>query len=107
MRLHVRVLSSEESLRPVDRELFDLVDNLAASVVPLAGIALGVLVRRHAADRLENARPREVLGRDQLDLPALPLELAFEQLGDLGIDVGQSGGAQLLEGFLGDGHGRS
>ena len=66
-------------LRAVDRELLDLVDDLAAAVVALAGIALGVLVRRHRADGLEDARPGEVLGRDQLDLAALPLELAAEQ----------------------------
>src|SRR5207248_6229656 len=39
-----------------------------------------------------------------LDLPALPLELAPEQLGDLRIDVAQSGGAQVLKGFLGNVH---
>ena len=77
--------------------LLDLVDDLAAAVVALARVALGVLVRRHDADGLEDARPREVLGRDQLDLVALALELLAEQLGDLGIDLGEAGGAQLLE----------
>ena len=86
VRLDVRVLGAEERLRAVDRELLDLVDDLAAAVVALARIALGVLVRRHAADRLEHARPGEVLGRDQLDLAALALELAAEQLRDLGVD---------------------
>ena len=79
VRLHVRVLGAEQLLRPVDRELLDLVDDLAAAVVALARVALGVLVRRHAADRLEHARPGEVLGGDQLDAVALPLELAAEQ----------------------------
>ena len=68
VRLDVRVLGAEELLRAVDRELLDLVDDLAAAVVAAAGIALGVLVRRHGADRLEHARPGEVLGCDQLDL---------------------------------------
>src|SRR5438034_857295 len=57
MRLHVRMLGAEELLRPVDRQLFNLVDDLAAAVVPFPRIALGVLVRRHAADCLEDARP--------------------------------------------------
>ena len=104
VRLDVRVLGAEELLRPVDRELLDLVDDLAAAVVAAAGIALGVLVRRHGADRLEHARPGEVLRRDQLDLAALALELAAEQVGDLGVDVGEAGGAKLVERFLGDGH---
>ena len=81
------MLGAEQRLRAVDRELLDLVDDLAAAVVALARIALGVLVRRHRADRLEHGRPGEVLGRDQLDLAALALELAPEQLGDLRVDV--------------------
>ena len=68
MRLDVRVVGAEERLRPVDRELLELVDDLAAAVVAAAGIALRVLVRRDRADGLEDRRPREVLGRDQLDL---------------------------------------
>ena len=97
VRLDVRVLGAEERLRAVDRELLDLVDDLAAAVVAAARIALGVLVRRHAADGLEHRRPREVLGRDELDLAALALELALEECSDLRIDVGEPGGAQLLE----------
>ncbi len=97
MRLDVRVLGAEERLRAVDRELLDLVDDLAPAVVAPPRIALRVLVRRDAADRLEHRRPREVLGRDELDLAALPLELALEQRGHLGIDVCEAGGAQILE----------
>ena len=105
VRLHVRVLGAEERLGPLARELLDLVDDLAAAVVALAGIALGVLVRRRRADRLEHRRPREVLGRDQLDLPALPLQLAPERVGDLGVDLGEAGRTKLLEGLLRDRHG--
>ena len=54
--LDVRVLGAEERLRAVDRELLDLVDDLAAAVVALARIALGVLVGRHGADGLEDRR---------------------------------------------------
>ena len=104
VRLDVRVLGAEERLRPVDRQLLDLVDDLAAAVVALARITLGVLVRRHRADRLEHARPGEVLGRDQLDLVPLPLRLAPQQIGDLGVDVGQTGRAEAVQRVLGDGH---
>src|SRR5262249_30632691 len=79
-------------------------DDLAAAVVAPARVALGILVRGHAADGFEDARPREVLRGDQLDLIPLPLELASEQLGYVGIDLSQSGGAQVLKGFLGNGH---
>ena len=90
VRLHVRVLGPEERLRPVDRELLDLVDDLAAAVVALAGVPLGVLVRRHRPDRLEHRGPGEVLRGDQLDLVALPLELGAEQLGDVGVDLARA-----------------
>ena len=43
MRLHVRVLGPEERLGAVDRELLDLVDDLAPAVVAPARVALGYL----------------------------------------------------------------
>ena len=104
VRLDVRVLGAEQLLRAVDRRLLDLVDDLAAAVVAPARIALGVLVRRHRADRLEDRRPGEVLGGDQLDLVALPLELAAEQLGDRRVDLVEAGGLEVLERLLRDRH---
>ena len=104
MGLDVCVLGLEEILGPVDRELLDLVDDLAAAVVPLARVPLGVLVRRHRADRLEDRRPREVLRRDQLDLAALPLELVAEERRDVRIDLGKARGAQFGEGMGGVDH---
>ena len=79
-------------LGALDRELLDLVDDLAAAVVALAGQALGVLVREHRADGLEHGRPGEVLGRDQLELVALARELGVAEAGDLGIDLGRGRG---------------
>ncbi len=105
VRLDVRVLGAEQLLRAVDRELLDLVDDLAAAVVALAGVTLGVLVRRHRADGLEHGRPGEVLRGDQLDLAALALELLAEQPGDVRVDLGEAGGGEVLEGLLRDGHG--
>ena len=58
VRLDIRVLGAEERLRAVDRELLDLVDDLAAAVVPPARVALRVLVRPHVADRFEQAPAR-------------------------------------------------
>src|SRR5436190_1308370 len=104
VRLDVRVLRAEELLRPVDRELLDAVDELAAAVVAPARVALGVLVRRRRADCLQDRRPREVLRRDQLDLAALPLEFAAEEVGDLRVDLLEPGGPQVLERLLRDRH---
>ena len=44
MRLHVGVGGAEQALRALDRELLDDVDVLAAPVVALARVTLGVLV---------------------------------------------------------------
>ena len=104
VRLDVRVLGAEERLRALARQLLHLVDDLAAAVVALARVALGVLVRRRRADRLEHRRPGEVLGRDQLDLTALPLELAAERVGDLGVDLGETRRPKVLERLLRDRH---
>ena len=51
VRLDVGVLGAEQRLGAVDRELLDDVDVLAAAVVALARVALGVLVGQHGALR--------------------------------------------------------
>ena len=50
-------------------------------------------------------RPREVLGRDQLDLAALALELAPEERGDVRVVLGEPAGPQALELLGRDCHG--
>ncbi len=97
VRLDVRMLRPEEALRPLDGQGLDLVDHLAAAVVPLARVALRVLVRRHRPDGLEHARPREVLRGDELDLAALALELASHEARNLRVDLRQAGGAKHVD----------
>ena len=48
VRLHVGVVGAEQFLGTLDGQRLDVVDVLAAAVVALARIALGVLVRQHA-----------------------------------------------------------
>jgi hypothetical protein len=87
--LDVGVLGAEERLGAIDRELLGDVDPLAAAVVALAGVALGVLVRQHGALRLEHRLGHEVLAGDHLQRALLALELARENLRDLGIHLGE------------------
>ena len=61
VRLHVGPLGAEELLDAVDGELLGLVDHLAATVVALAGVAFGVLVRHAAAHGLHDLIADEVL----------------------------------------------
>ncbi len=96
--LDVGVLRPEQRLRAVDRELLDLVDDLAAAVVPTARVPLRVLVREHRAGRLQHGGPREVLGGDQLDLAPLALGLPTDQGRDLGVVLREAPDPQSARG---------
>ena len=76
MRLDVGVLGAEERLGALEGELLDDVDVLAAAVVALARVALGVLVGEPGALGFHHRGEGEVLAGDQLDLPRLPVALA-------------------------------
>ena len=91
--LDVGEARAEELAGPLDRQRLGHVDELAAAVVALARIALGVLVRHHRALRLEHGAADDVLRRDQLDLVALAAELAP----DGGENLRVAGGEILAE----------
>ena len=95
VRLHVGVVGAEQRLRAIDRELLDDVDVLAAAVVALAGIALGVLVREDAPLRLEDRGGHEVLAGDHLQRALLAFELTADRLGHLGVDIGKWAGEEI------------
>ena len=76
VRLDVCVVRAEQPRHTLDRQTLDLIDVLAAAVVARAGIALGVFVRQVAANSLHDGLTREILGRDQLQMVALALQLA-------------------------------
>jgi hypothetical protein len=91
VRLDVRELGAEQRLGALDGELLGDVHLFAAAVVAAAGVALGVLVRQHGALRLQHRDGNEVLRGDHLEVAALTLELALENLRDLGVDLGERG----------------
>ena len=74
---------AEQLLGTVDGQLLDHVDVLAAAVVAPPRVALGVLVRRDTADRLQDGARYEVLRRDHLERVPLACELAGECGGDV------------------------
>ena len=86
VRLEVGVLGAEERLGALDADLLGAVDDLAATVVTAAGVALGVLVRQRRAQGREHGRAGEVLAGDELQSAAQPGELVVDDLGDLGVD---------------------
>ena len=85
VRLHVRVLGSEQRLRAADGQRLGDVDELAAAVVALARIAFGVFVGQHRAGGLEDRLADEIFGGDQLEAVVLPVLFVANGLGDLGI----------------------
>ena len=54
--LDVGMLGAEQLLGPIAGQILDHVDMLAAAVIAPAGIAFGIFVRQHAADRLHDGR---------------------------------------------------
>jgi hypothetical protein len=75
VRLHIRELSAEQRLQPVDGQLLHHVDVLAAAVVAASRVTLGVLVRQHRTLRLHHRRRREVLRCDHLQRLLLATQL--------------------------------
>ncbi len=91
VRLDVRVVGPEELLGPLDGERLDDVDELAAVVVSLARVSLGVLVGHDASLGLEDRLVDEVLRRDELQLSGLSLRFLQDGGRHLGIDLLQHG----------------
>ena len=93
VRLDIRVLGAEqvERARSIASCSTD-VDVLTAAVVPLAGVALRVLVRQHRALAFEHGERHEVLRGDHLQRPLLAVELQRQHFGDLRVDLGQTAG---------------
>src|SRR6267143_6698747 len=83
------MLGAEQLLRPIDRELLDLIDDFAAAVVALPRQPLGVLVGERGAHGFEYCDRHEVLARDQLEAMLLPRDLLVDEGANLGIDVGK------------------
>src|SRR6266567_4217706 len=76
VRLHIGELAAEQLLGALDRQRLGDIDEFAAAIIALAGIAFGVLVGHHRALRLEDGAADDVLRCDQFDLMLLTTELA-------------------------------
>ncbi len=88
MGLHVGVLRAKEFLGAVPRQLLHHVGKLAAAVVALAGIALGILVGEDRTHGFEHGLADKILRGDQFQ--------AFVLAADFVID----GGGHLRIGFV-------
>ena len=85
--LNVGVSRAKQLLGPLDRQGFGDVDELAAAVIALAGVTLGVLVGKHRTLGFENPRTGVVLRGNQLDMVFLTSSLRGDGLGKLGVET--------------------
>ena len=90
VRLDIGEAGAEQRLDPLDGQLFDDVDELAAAVVPTSRIALRVLVRQHAALGFHGGDGGEVLAGDHLQGALLAVQLVRDLCGHLGVGLGES-----------------
>ena len=83
MRLHVGVGCAEERPGALHRNVLQHVDVVAAAVIPLARITLGVFVRQDGTHGGDDGRGGDVLRGDQLDVLLLTVKFVFDAGGDL------------------------
>ena len=96
MRLHVGKGAAEQLGHALDREPLDDVDELAAAVIALARQPFGILVGEDRALRLQHGAADDILGRNQLDLVALPAQFAPDRICDFRVAFAQNGGEETL-----------
>ena len=78
VRLNIHVVATEDLLRAFDGERLRDVHELAATVVAAARVALGVLVSKDRALRLEDSARHEVFRGDHLEGVALATKLGVQ-----------------------------
>ena len=92
MRLHVDMIGPKQPLRPVPRQVLDDVRKLAPTVVPLARIPFGILVRKHRTRGLEHRPADKVLRRNHLQPLVLTSDFLLKLPRDLRIGDTQTSG---------------
>ena len=89
MWLNIGMLSAEELLGSLSGNVLHHVDTLAAAIVSLARITLGIFVSKNCSHGSHNCRGDDILRGDELDISLLTLELklhGFAHLRVLGAD---------------------
>ena len=81
--LDVGMLRAEQLAGTVTRDILGDIDRVAAAVVTLRGVSLGVLVGEYGAHRRHDSGRNDVLAGDQLEVLALTGKLLVHRRGDL------------------------
>ena len=92
MWLDIGMLRAKQLLGPVARQILDHIGKLAAAVVALAGISLGIFIREHRARGFEHGFADEIFRGDQLQAFMLAAGFVVDGRGDLRIGFVTAGG---------------
>ena len=87
--LDVGVVAAEQLAGPLTGQLLGDVHGVAAAVVPLAGIALGVFIGQAGALRQHHRLADDVLRRDQFNVAALPGEFLLNGSAQFRVVLGE------------------
>src|ERR1700722_4742318 len=96
MGLNIGILGAKELLCAIAGEVLDDVGVFAASVITLAGIAFGVLIREDAAGGFENCLRGEVFAGDQFESRMLALGFVADCLVNFGVGLSERQGHCVL-----------
>ena len=83
VRLYVGIFSAKQLADTVDSQLFNLVYNLTAAIVAVAGVTLGIFIRQVGAHSLHDLVAYKVLTGNELNAFQLALVLLLNQLENL------------------------
>ncbi|MPM56895.1 hypothetical protein SDC9_103712 [bioreactor metagenome] len=88
VRLDVGMIAAKQLAGPLAGDLLGHVHSVASAVIPVAGIALGVLVGQAGAHGQHDRLADDILAGNQFDVPALTGEFLFDGRSHLGIKLG-------------------
>ena len=94
IRLDVGEVDAEQLLGAIDRQFFGDIDKLAAAVIALARITLGILVRHDRTLRLKDCTGYDVFRGDQLDFVTLATQFLLDRAEDFRIGLGKRTGEE-------------
>ncbi|MNE32704.1 hypothetical protein D3C80_1263270 [compost metagenome] len=89
MWLNVGIIGAEQRTGAIDRQLFNNIDVLAATVVTLGRVAFSVLVGQRRALRCHDLRAGVVFRGDQFDMVFLATGLAVDCSSQGGVKIGK------------------
>ncbi len=83
-------LAAEQLRHPVDRQLLSDINELAATIIALSGVAFGIFVGQDRALRFQNRAADDVFRGDQLDFVTLTAEFALDHRRDFRVAFRQA-----------------